>query len=87
MRTIESRQLKARLGAVLRDVRDHHEEYAVTYRGRVVARLVPAVPAAARRSEFEALWSEMDALAAEIGRHWPAGQSAADAIAEDRGHR
>ncbi len=87
MQTIERRQLKARLGAILRDVHERGEEYAVTYRGRVVARLVPATPPTAPRAEFEQLWSEMDALAAEIGRDWPAGVSAADAIAEDRGHR
>ena len=87
MRVIGSRQLKASLGAVLRDVREHHEEYAVTHRGRVVARLIPATSPSAPGPEFEALWSEMDALADEISRDWPSGVSAADAIAEDRSHR
>jgi prevent-host-death family protein len=87
MRVIGSRQLKASLGAVLRDVREHHEEYAVTHRGRVIARLIPAASQAAPGPEFEALWSEMDALAAEISRDWPSDVSAADAIAEDRNHR
>jgi prevent-host-death family protein len=87
MRTIGSRQLKAHLGAVLRDVREAHAEYAVTYRGRVIARLVPAGAAVAPGTAFESLWSEMDALAAEIGRDWPEHVSAAEAIADDRGHR
>lgn len=81
------RQLKATLGAVLRDVRERHEEYVVTHQGRVIARLVPAERPDLPSPEFEQLWSEMDALAAEIGRDWPAGLSAADAIAEDRDHR
>jgi antitoxin (DNA-binding transcriptional repressor) of toxin-antitoxin stability system len=84
MRTIGSDQFKAWLGAVLRDVHEHHEEYAVTYRGRVIAHLVPATMSAAPSPELDALWAETDALAAEIGRDWPEGISAANAMAEDR---
>jgi hypothetical protein len=53
----------------------------------VIARLAPGAPPAAPGAEFVALWSEMDAPAAEIGRDWPGGVSAADAIAEDRERR
>lgn len=87
VRTIGSRELKTNLGAVLRAIRYQGEEYAVTHRGRVIARLVPAGLPDAPGPELDALWSEMDALAEEIGRDWPAGLAAADAIAQDRSHR
>ncbi|MGH2355343.1 MAG: type II toxin-antitoxin system Phd/YefM family antitoxin [Chloroflexota bacterium] len=84
MRTIGSRELKAHLGAVLRHVREAQEVYAVTHRGRTIARLVPEPIARAQSTGFETLWSEMDELAAEIGREWPEGISAVDAVSEDR---
>lgn len=84
MRGIGSRELKARLDEVLRQVREHQEVYAITYRGRIIARLIPEPMPQAGAAEFEALWSEMDQLAAEIGQEWPEGISAAQAVSEDR---
>jgi prevent-host-death family protein len=45
MRVVNIRELKARLSAYLREV-DRGEEFLVTDRSRVVARLGPAVPPA-----------------------------------------
>jgi prevent-host-death family protein len=87
MPTIGSRELRANLGRVLRDVRRRRMSYTITHRGRIIARLEPVAPETAHGLDFEALWSEMDALAAEIGRDWPPDLSAADAITEDRGRR
>lgn len=84
MRSIGSRELKMRLGEVLREVRVHQQEYAVTLRGRTIARLVPEPLAAAQAADFERLWAEMDDLAAEIGQAWPEGVSAEQAVSEDR---
>jgi prevent-host-death family protein len=83
MRTIGVRELKTHLGAVLRRVREHQEPYAVTYRGRVVARLVPET-AAPETAGLDTWWEELDQLAGEIGRRWPEGVSAAQAVNQDR---
>lgn len=84
MREIGSRELKAHLGEVLREVREQRESFAVTYRGRTVARLIPEEAARVRETDFEAAWSELDEIAEEIGREWPEGVSAADAVTADR---
>lgn len=84
MRTIGSRELKAHLGEVLRHVREHQEAYVVTHRGRVIARLVPEVTDQTIPMDFDTLWSEMDQLAEEIGREWPEGVPAAQAVSQDR---
>jgi len=90
MRAIDSRELKAHLGEVLRQVRERQEVNAVTHRGRVIARLIPeslaraTLDSASQAPDLETLWSEMDQLAAEIRQKWPQGVSAAQAVCEDR---
>ena len=84
MRTIGSRQLKAHLGAVLREVRERGEEYAVTHRGKTIARIVPEEPSARQEFDLDAWLAEGDRIAHEIGKKWPKGVSAAQAISEDR---
>lgn len=84
MRSIGSRELKAHLGQVLKEVHDRGESYLVTHRGRPIARLLPESEGETESGDFEEIWSEMDRLAAEIGREWPEGVSAADVTAEDR---
>ncbi len=83
MRTVGSRELKAKLSEVLRGVREHDEIVVVTHRGRPVARIVPE-PGAGSARRFDDVWSEMDRIAATIARDWPEGVSAAGALAEDR---
>ena len=84
MRTVGSRELKARLGEILREVREHQAVYLVTHRGRVVARLAPEPAVQTTSEDFETLWSDMDQLAAEIAQEWPEGIAAAQALDEDR---
>jgi prevent-host-death family protein len=77
------RELKAQASEIVRRVREHGETVDVTYRGRVVARLVPVEqpPEDAQRST---VWADLDQLAAEIAAHWPQGVTAAEAVSEER---
>jgi prevent-host-death family protein len=67
--TVGVRELKARASEIVRRVRERGEEIDVTYRGRVVARLVPVRRAAPKR--LAAVWADLDRLASEIGTRWP----------------
>jgi prevent-host-death family protein len=84
MRTIGSRELKAHLGEVLRQVRERGEEYAVTHRGKTIARIVPEEPPAKAEFDLEAWLAEGERIAREVAKTWPKGLSAAQAISEDR---
>jgi prevent-host-death family protein len=84
VRSVGIRELKARASELVRDVRDNESSIDITYRGRVVARLVPVVAELAEARSVDELWAEMDELAAEISKSWPEGISAADAIADVR---
>lgn len=81
MPAVGVRELKEHTSRVLRRVREGRGTIDVTYRGKVVARLVP-VDEAPR--DLAAYWTDIDRLAAEIGARWPAGVSASDAVAEGR---
>lgn len=84
MMEIGVRELKQRASDILRRVREHNETIAITYRGRVVARLVPAEDVKGRNAEASAVWAEMDELAEKIGALWPQGVSAVEAVREQR---
>ena len=80
------RELKQQASSLLRRVRERGEVVSITYRGKVVARLVPVVLEDERLLETSRVWAELDALAAEIGAHWPEGESAAEAVQQQRRH-
>jgi len=84
MPAIGVRELKAGASRVLRRVRERGEEIEVTYRGRVVARIVPVSQERPRARASAAVWSSLDRLAREIGARWPRGRSAAEAVREGR---
>ncbi len=84
MAEVGIRELKQRTSEILRRVRQSRESVDVTYRGRVVARLVPVREAEGARTEAASVWVEMDQLAAEIGAQWPRGLSAQEAVTEQR---
>jgi prevent-host-death family protein len=69
---------------LLRRVRDDGETIEVTYHGRVVARLVPVRESDAPAASAAAWRAQADALAARVGRSWPAGASAVEAVREQR---
>ncbi|MEJ2262088.1 MAG: type II toxin-antitoxin system prevent-host-death family antitoxin [Anaerolineales bacterium] len=82
MLTVGVRELKQRASELIRMVREEGSEIQVTYRGEVVALLIP-VTRSTPQAEAQT-WAEIDHLAAEIGARWPAGVSAAEAISESR---
>jgi len=85
MATVGVRELKERTSTILRRVRDRGEEVEVTFRGRVVARIVPAVRKRERNRKLErAVWRDIDRVADEIGAVWPKGVTAARAVREAR---
>ena len=71
MGEIGVRELKQRASEILRQVREEQETFSVTYRGKVVARLVPVEDVSTERARASAVWTQMDELAREIGTHWP----------------
>jgi prevent-host-death family protein len=75
------RELKRRASELVRMVHETGKEVQVTYRGQVVALLVPAKRA--RKDDKNAL-TKLDQLATEIGARWPEDVSAAEAVSEGR---
>ncbi len=86
MKSVGVRELKQNTSRVLRRVREKRERIPLTYRGEVVALLVPAPRRRAPADEDPdaAVWTDLDQLAAEIGAHWPREVSAVQAVREDR---
>jgi prevent-host-death family protein len=82
MKTVSVRELKRRASELIRMVRENGSEIRITYRGKVVARLIPFTRA--YRQEEAQAWADIDRLAAEIGARWPAGLAAEEAVAEGR---
>lgn len=76
------RELKQNASEIIRRVREEGREIQITYRGEVVALLIP-VYRSTPQEETQA-WAEIDHLAAEIGARWSAGVSAQEAITESR---
>lgn len=68
MTSIGVRELKQNTSAVLAAVRENAEEVEITYRGQVIARIVPVrQPTSRRKKRASAGWRAMDELAREIG--------------------
>ncbi len=84
MRSVGVRELKEHTSQLLREVRESGEEIQVTSRGKVVARLLPPIEPRDLQGDFDVIWADMDRLAEEIGRRWPAGVSGVEALSEDR---
>jgi len=84
MKEVGIRELKEQASAILRKLREDKETITITYRCRPVALPVPIEHTEKDESLWEATWAEMDELAQEIGRYWPEGGSAAEAISEQR---
>lgn len=83
MQKVGVRELKEQGSQILRRVREDGERFEVTYHGRVVAWLVPVHESESKLTVDEWI-AKGDELAAEIGKYWPPGLSAAQAISEDR---
>lgn len=84
-RSVGMRELRARASSILRRVREKNESVDVTYHGEVIARIVPVLPQTETAESLNAVWTDMDRLAGEIGKHWEAeGMSAAEVVGEGR---
>ena len=84
MHSVGVRELKRDASAIVKKVRDEKETVKVTYRGNVVAQIVPVESAEERQTRFDRIWKQMDKLAEEISAKWDADQSAVDAVRESR---
>ncbi len=83
-RSIGIRELKEHATEIVRQVREKGVAVQITYRGQVVAQLLPVRPPKQSAKEVAAVWTDLDELAAEIGASWPSGVSAAEAVREGR---
>ena len=81
MVTVGVRELKQRASELIRWVRESGDEIQVTLHGKVVARILPVGPTP---QDTRSAWDDLDRLAAEIGKRWPEGVSAAQAVDEGR---
>lgn len=84
MKTMGIRELKAHLSDAIRGIQETRETIEVTYRGEPVARIVPVQRRQTTKEERLAAIASLDALAAEIGAHWPEGVTALDAVHDVR---
>lgn len=81
MDTVGVRELKQHASELIRRVREEGSKIQITYRGEVVALLIPVER---HSNEASDAWEQLDQLAAEIEARWPAGVSAVEAVAEGR---
>ncbi len=85
MKTLGVRELKERISEILRLVEEEGEIVEVTKRGDVIARLVPVrKPQQSVEQTHDAVWTDLERLAAEISAHWPSKVSAVDAVHDVR---
>ncbi len=83
MPTVGIGELKEKTSEILRRVRSEGTSFEVTYRGHVVARLVPLRQTRPARNADD-FWVEWDRHAAKIGAAWPKRLSAVDAGRQGR---
>ena len=84
MITIGVRELKAKLSQILLKVQEEGEVVEITYYGQKIAHLVPVNPTSKNDDDLEAVLSDLDSLAAEIGAAWEGNVSAVEAVREVR---
>jgi prevent-host-death family protein len=82
-RTVGIRELKAKASEIVREVEESRTPVVITVRGREVARIVPS-ERKWTKEELADYWKGVRELAMDLGRHWPPGISAADAVSQDR---
>ena len=85
MKTLGVRELKERISEILRLVEEEGETVEVTKRGEVIAHLVPVhKPQQSVVQADDAVWTDLERLAAEISANWPSDVSAVDAMRDVR---
>ena len=83
MAEIGVRELKEKTSEIMRRVREKKESFDITYRGRVVAWLVP-VERPEPDEDWRKVWAEMDRTDDDIAKHWRELMSAAEMVSEQR---
>lgn len=88
MDTVGVRELKQQTGKILRRVREDGEVIGISYRGKIVARLVPVTPSLPSSlpstEDTAAILANLDQLSDEISAQWPEGASALAAVNDVR---
>lgn len=77
------RELKTHAGEIVRRVRDDRTSIDITYRGEVVARIVPTSHSLDKR-DAERIWQQRRELLLEIAQHGHDDVSAVEAVEEIR---
>ncbi len=83
-RSVGVRELRQHATEILRQVRVKGATVQITYRGQVIAQLIPVREAPPVTKAASAVWTDLDRLAAEIGARWPAHVGAVEAVREGR---
>lgn len=90
MTTIDMRDLEKQLAEVMQQVKNG-ETVRVLEGGSTIAMITPATPINLNpeqrpytMEEGEAFLAKLDQMAEEIGKHWPAGVTAVDAVRDAR---
>ena len=83
MRTVEMAELREQISEVLKYVQAG-ETIEITKQDEVIARVVPVQPQGHDKEAIRKALADIDRLAAEIGKHWPEGVSAEDAVNDVR---
>jgi antitoxin (DNA-binding transcriptional repressor) of toxin-antitoxin stability system len=83
-RLVGVRELRQHATEIVRQVRVKRATVQITYRGKVIAQLIPVREILPLPKESSAVWTDLDRLAVEIGARWPAHVSAVDAVREGR---
>lgn len=88
---LDAQELTARIDELLRILEEKHEIVELTYRGRVIADIVPRAELihpedkTLRKSvQHDPAWEHLKQLSAELSAHWPPDVSVADAINDIR---
>ena len=84
MLSVGIKELKRDTSAIVKRVREERETVEVTYRGSVVAQIVPVESDDERQVRFDKVWQQMDALAERVSAKWNGDGSAVDAVRESR---
>ena len=78
------RELKRDASAIIRTVRDDKKVIEVTYRGEVVAQIIPVERPQERQQRFDEFSEKLMALRKEVSERWVDGMSAVEAVREQR---
>jgi antitoxin (DNA-binding transcriptional repressor) of toxin-antitoxin stability system len=77
-------ELKERAEEIVRRLQETGEPVEILDQGQVVAMIVPAADPPPTQEELDAYWNEWDELSEDIGKVWPEGVTAVDAINDVR---